>query len=214
MAADGPYGRGFGYFELKFSANIYWNNPWDPASKKKWGHMWCYVAKIFTSPVIHRSLKIALATLGDRGLWGGSIIWKGPNCLNLDTRYLHVSLLLFFSSVFLESWTPTLLKILDFGFTVFARRARTGRTDGVRTDTYGSVSKFTPIWNFYHVTSNFFGILLKFLALNWHSSTLLISIGSEISRILGGQFRLGGARADMNAIFRFSLQSDRVEKNE
>jgi hypothetical protein len=103
--------------------------------------MCCYVAKIFTSPVTHRSLKIALATLGDRGLWGGSIIWKGPNCLNLDTRYLHVRLLLFFTSVFLESWTPTLLKILDFGFTVFVRRARTGRTDGVRTDTYGSVSK-------------------------------------------------------------------------
>ena len=38
--------------------------------------------------------------------------------------------------------------------------------------------QITPIWNFYHVTSNLFGILLKLLALNWHSSTLLISIGS------------------------------------
>ena len=153
--------------------------PLRPCKQEKVGsYMKLCCQNFYTSPVTHRSLKIALDTLGDRGLWGGSIIWKSPNCLNLDTRYLHVSLLLFFTSVFLESWTPTLLKILDFGFTVFVRRARTGRTDGVRTDTYGSVSKFTPIWNFYHVTSNFLAILLKFLALNWHSSTLLISIGS------------------------------------
>ena len=140
--------------------------------------IWSYVAKIFTSPVTHRSLKIALATLGDRGLWGGSIIWKGANCLNLDTRYLHISLLLFFTSVFLESWTPTLLKILDFWIYGFCA-ARAYGPYGWRPYGYVRIRiQITPIWNFYHVTSNFLAILLKFLALNWHSSTLLISIGS------------------------------------